>query len=377
VQLRTIKAVPRADGSDAPLLAWFEDPSAFGDGFVAMRRAMARSLAAFVEETEAVTSVPRSPEARTRTFLQHMTPGQGTLIGTSALRLDKASAWLRGDGVEPYFRMANGRAPTLDEACRFADAIFLEILGTYRRPAAAASYISYVAAAFMDAENRTAADRGFRTAVASMGKLWGTLLALRGYTEGESFVARNVGLKAAWANGTWRAQIVFMDHEHTHLTGARHREFHPENALPGMFNDWRHIFGSEPGRRPRLGSLAVLADIYRVDAALAAEARAAIVEEMRRAYRVTLERLRDDPDLRARFRSSFLDSLLAWDAVVGLYRASRVGARERSQWKGRMRRLMRAYHLEEPLIQEYRRAIRRHGRLLRRYQYLFDADDGA
>jgi hypothetical protein len=29
-----------------------------------------------------------------------------------------------------------------------------------------------------------------------MGKHWETLLGLGGYTEGESFVARNVGLKA-------------------------------------------------------------------------------------------------------------------------------------------------------------------------------------
>lgn len=377
VQLRSIKSVPRAEGSDAPLLAWFEDPSAFGEGFVAMRRAMAHSLAAFVEETTEIASVPRSPEARTRAFLQHMTPAQCILVGTSALRLDKARGWLRGEGIEEYFSLAHRRAPTLDESCRFADAILREVLGTYRPPAPAASYSGYIAAAFADVENRAAADRNFRAAVASMGNLWGTLLGLRSYTEGESFVARNVGLRAIWADGAWSTQIVFMDHEATHMIAKRRHEFHPRTALPGMYKDWIHIMGSEPGRRPRPGSFAVLADIYRVDAALRAEGRIAIVEEMRRAYRFTLRRMRDDPDVRAHFQDVFLDTLLAWDAAVGHYRASRVGARQRARWKGRVRRMMSAYGLAEPLIHEYRRAIRRHARLLRRCPYLFDADDGA
>jgi hypothetical protein len=210
-----------------------------------------------------------------------------------------------------------------------------------------------------------------------MGKLWGTLLGLRSYTEGESFVARNVGLRANWADGAWRTDIVFMDHETTHMIVKSRREFRPRKALPGMYKDWIHIMGSQPGRRPRPGSFAALADIYHVDAALRAEGRAALVEEMRRAYRFTLRRMRDDPDVRAHFQDSFLDTLLAWDAAVGLYRASRVGGRQRARWKGRMRRMMSAYGLAEPLIHEYRHAIRRHALLLRRCPYLFDADDGA
>lgn len=86
--------------------------------------------------------------------------------------------------------------------------------------------------------------------------------------------------------------------------------------------------------------------------------------------------MRDDASIRAEFRDSFLNSLLAWDAPVGLYRASRVGTRQRARWKGRVRRMMSAYGLAEPLIQEYRRTIRRHGSLLRRCPYLFQADDG-
>jgi hypothetical protein len=375
VQLRSVKAVPRADGSQVPVLAWFEGQAASGDRFAAMQRAMARSLCAFVDESYVIQSVPRSTRARARAFLQCLTPAQCTLVGTSALRLDKANAWLHADGAESYFRAAHARLPTPIEAYRFADSIVLEILGTYRPPTASGSYASYVAAAFADPTNHAAAKRSFGGAVASMGRLWGTLLGLRGYTEGESFVPRNVGLKAVWIDGAWTVQVVFMDHELTNIIGKRLRHFHPGTALGGMHKDLVHICGGRLGGRQWPGSLAVLADIYRIDAAGAAQGCALLIKEMQHAYRITLERLRGD--LRSHFRRTFIDPLLAWDEVVGLYRASRVGARQRAQWKGRMRRVMLAHGLDEKLVQEYRRAIHRHRHMLRRHPYLFDAGDGA
>jgi hypothetical protein len=94
---------------------------------------------------------------------------------------------------------------------------------------------------------------------------------------------------------------------------------------------------------------------------------------MRRAYRTTLGQLCKNIDFRSDFPQDFLDPLLAWDTVVGLYRTSRAGARQRSRWKGRMRRTMSAHGLEEQLIQEYRRAIKRYSRFLLSSPYLFDA----
>jgi hypothetical protein len=375
VQLRRIRSVPRADGADVPLLDWFERPEAFGDGFEAMRRAMTRSLFAFVRERYKITSVPRSPQARTRAFLQTLTPAQCTLIGTSALRLDTAAAWLGSNGADSYFAAAHGHTPALPEACRFADTVLMEILDSYRPPAAADGYAAYVAAAF--AENRAAADRAFLTALTSLGRFWGTLLGLRGYTEGESFVPRNVGLRAVWADGAWAVRIIFMDHELTNITGKRMRHFHPEAALSGMHKDWVHIVGGRLGGSPRTGSIPTLIAIYRPDAACAARGRAAMIEELRRAYRVTLARMRDDPDIRAQFRDSFVNAVPAWDAVVGLDRASRIGARARTRWKGEMRRVMAAHGLDEPLIREYRRAIHRHRLMLRHAPYLFDPGGGA
>jgi len=374
VQLRKVKTVPRADGVDVPLLDWFERPEAFGDGFDAMRHAMTRSLFAFVRERYVINSVPRRPEARTRAFLHTMTPAQCTLIGTSALRLDTAAAWLSSLGADSHFAAVHGRSPTLPEACGFADTVLREILDSYHPPAATDGYAAYVSAAF--AENREAADRAFLAALTSLGRLWGTLLGLRGYTEGESFVARNVGLRAVWADGAWAIRIIFMDHELTNITGKRMRHFHPKAALSGMHKDWVHIVGGRLGGVPRSGTVAALVAVYRADAALAARGRARMIEELRRAYRVTLARVRDDAQVRARFRESFLSALPAWDAVLRLYDASRIGARERAGWKGAMRRIMAAHGLDESLIGEYRRAIHRHRRMLRAAPYLFDRDGG-
>jgi hypothetical protein len=374
VQLRKVTSVPRPDGTNVPLLDWFERPEAFGEGFDAMRQALTRSLFAFVRERYVINSVPRSHQARTRAFLQAMTPAQCTLIGTSALRLDTVAAWLGSGGADAYFGGAHGRPPALPEACRFADTILMDILDSYRPPAATGGYAAYVAAAF--AQNRAAADRAFLEALGSLGRLWGTLLGLRGYTEGESFVPRNVGLRTVWAGGKWVVRIIFMDHELTNVIGKRMRHFHPETVLSGMHKDWVHIVGGRLGGVPRSGTVAALVAIYRADAALAARGRARMIEELRRAYRVTLARMRDDAQVRARFRESFLSALPAWDAVLGLYGASRIGARERARWKGAMRRIMTAHGLDESLIGEYRRAIHRHRRMLQAAPYLFDQGGG-
>jgi hypothetical protein len=185
-------------------------------------------------------------------------------------------------------------------------------------------------------------------------------------------VPRNVGLRAVWAEGAWRPQIIFMDHELTHVIGKRNRHFHPRTALPGMHKDLVHILGGQLGGHLRPGTLTVLADIYRVDRALAVEGRARVIDEMRRAYRITLARMRDDDAVRSHFRESFLDALPVWDAVVAIYRASRIGAIARSRWKGRMRRVMTSHGFDDSFIRQYRRAIHHQRRMLRAAPYLFD-----
>ena len=296
VQLRKVTGAAGGRHGDVPLLDWFNRQEAFGDGFDSMRQALTRSLFAFVLERYVIDSVPQMHEARTRAFVRAMTPAQCTLTGTSVLRLDVAATWLGSGGANSYFVAVHARAPTLLEACLFADTVLMEILDSYRPPAATTSYAAYVAAAF--AENRAAADRAYLSALTTLGRLWGTLLGLRGYTEGESFVPRNVGLRVVWADGQWTVRIIFMDHELTNVIGKSMRHFHSRSRA------LRHAQGLGAHRRwparrtchapapsPPWSRSTV------PDAALAALGRAHMIEELRRAYRITLARMRDDPDV--------------------------------------------------------------------------------
>ena len=75
-----------------------------------------------------------------------------------------------------------------------------EILGAYHSPDVKYySYRQYLTAAFAVTSNRARADGYYLSFLQQIARFWGTLLAVRGFTRGESFVARNVGLKSVWA----------------------------------------------------------------------------------------------------------------------------------------------------------------------------------
>ena len=71
----------------------------------------------------------------------------------------------------------------------------------------------YVAAALAVPRNRARANAVYVSLLKQIGTMWGTLLALRGYSFGESFVARNVGLRTIWSQGEWCVRLVFQDHD--------------------------------------------------------------------------------------------------------------------------------------------------------------------
>jgi hypothetical protein len=88
------------------------------------------------------------------------------------------------------------------EARRFADALLDEVLGIYCAPDVRyVDHAQYMAAAFAVPENRRRADRLHAEAAFDLGRLWGTVLALGGFTDGESFVGRNLEVDSPKANG--------------------------------------------------------------------------------------------------------------------------------------------------------------------------------
>src|SRR5206468_3114606 len=95
------------------------------------------------------------------------------------------------------------------------------------------------------------------------------LLAVRGFSRGESFVERNVGLRSTWRDGRWSVGITFMDHDDLCFATDR---FAPLDTLPNMLLDERHV----------LRQVATLERIYRLGEA-AAGAAAARRPRLRRA----------------------------------------------------------------------------------------------
>jgi hypothetical protein len=164
-------------------------------------------------------------------MLKSLDPAQAVQIGTTSFRLAVLARSLRRPG-----------APRRD-----IDLLFDEILPRYEPPRVAGR--SYVDAAL--AANRKRADATYVDLLRQIGKFWGTVLGLRGYSEGESFVPRNVGLRNVWEDGAWRVKIIFMDHDALSFAPVtpvtlRHAE-----------SDAKQIFGPN-------GELACLRKIYRV-----------------------------------------------------------------------------------------------------------------
>ena len=126
------------------------------------------------------------------------------------------------------------------------------------------SYRQYLTAAFAVASNRARADGYYLSFVQQMARFWGAVLAVRGYTRGESFVARNVGLKSVWVAGQWQVKIIFMDHDAVVIPGPRDQDFHPQFALDGMALDETYIWGGLPPEERATSAVGYLQSIYRV-----------------------------------------------------------------------------------------------------------------
>jgi hypothetical protein len=192
-------------------------------------------------------------------MLKELHPAQAVQIGTTSFRLDVVRRYLRPRG-------AAGEA----DARRFADTLFDEFLPRYDPPRVAwRSHAQYVAAAFR--ANRKRADATYVDVLAQIGTFWGTILGMRGYSEGESFVCRNAGLRNVWDGKRWQVRIIFMDHDAL--------SFAPVCAatLRKTDHDARHVLGAR-------GELACLREIYRVSPAVERRGVTAFRAAMKRAY---------------------------------------------------------------------------------------------
>ena len=227
-------------------------------------------------------------------MLKRLNPAQAVQVGTTSFRLDFIARALRRRTTER----------------RDVDTILDEILPRYDPPRVPwRSHAQYVRAAF-DA-NRARADDTYLDVLAQIGMFWGTLLGLRGYSGGESFAVRNVGLRNVWDGKRWHVRVIFMDHDALSFAPVSARTIHQ------AWQDAKQVIGAR-------GELVCVREIYRVGPAVEQRGHAAFRAAMKEAYRKT----------RAAMRASD-----EWDEAVRAYlrrrrvRQPHYAAVARQEWR--------------------------------------------
>ena len=244
------------------------------------------------------------------------------------------------------------------------------MLGVYRPPEVSyQSYQNYVDAALSVASNRARADEVYLSLVQQIGKLWGTVLAARGYSRGESFVARNVGLKSFWSGGEWKVKIIFMDHDALVIPGPQTKNFHAHGTLPSMAVDERYIWGKSNAKRFATSEVGYLQSIYRPARRVCVQGEALALRALKHAYRKTQNELVTNPRMEKLFNRVFIKRLLDWDTLVSGYlqkNSSNVA------WKKKMRRMMAAKGYKRRAFDSYMEIIEKNRDFIKRYAFLFE-----
>lgn len=347
----TIYAVP-VDGHEVQTLLYFTDPNVFAGQFGKMREAMAQGVNAF--KAEGYVHLPELPGdlGLTAQFISVVSPSQAIVIGTSSFRLDKLAVYLSDKG--PRFYFASKTSYSTDDARRLADALLEEIIGVYVPPDVSyESHEQYVTAALRVRQNRIKADALYLSFLQEIGTLWGTLIGLRGYSRGESFVARNVGLKSVWQDGEWKVKILFMDHDALAILGPHDTDFYPAEALYGLQLDETYLWG----RSSILGTVGHLRRIYQVNDDVYQQGQESARRAAKKAYQKTQRKLLTDPKLRSLFHERFLERIKEWDELVRLFLRARTNGSTNATWKEETRKVFdkkaRWFDIHIQVIEKY------------------------
>lgn len=328
----TIYSVP-VDGHEVQTLTYFTDPNAFAGHFGKMRQAMAQVVSAF--KAEGYIKLPDLPGdlGLTAQFISIASPSQTIISGTTSFRLDRLAIYLSDNGPRVYFEGISQKSYSEHDARRFADTILEEMLGVYVPPDVPfRSQEQYVTAAF--GQNRSRADAIYLSLLRKIGTVWGTLLAIRGYSRGESFVARNVGLKSVWEGAEWKVKIIFMDHDALGILGPHDTDFYPDESLYGMQLDETYLWG----RNSILGTVGHLRRIYQVGDGVYRQGQESARTAAKKAYKKTQQKLLHDPELRSLFHESFIERLQQWDDLVRAFLQAKSNGDVNPAWKGKIKK---------------------------------------
>ena len=368
----TVFSIPTRHGPVAAF-RYFNDPQIFGQPrFQEMRGAMKDATVALIKEEGENLPAVAGDMGVTAEFLSHVAPGQAILAGTSSFRIDKLGLYLSPYGAQRYFNEWLGVGFTKADAKQFADALLEEVLGVYEPPdVALVDYGGYVDAAFAVASNRARAGEIFLDLVREMAKVWGTLLAARGHSRGESFVARNVGLRSVWEQGQWNVRLIFMDHDALSLPDLENGHFYAQTAMPAMLLDERHVWGrANPALFP-VSLVGYLIDIYRIGTEVEGRAQPLAEQELKAAYDKTHEAMLNDRRLRAFFSDVFMSRLFDWDEFVRGY----LGGQD-AKWKKQMKKMFAEKGYDADAFDYYTQAADKGRGFLERNAFLFLSNCG-
>lgn len=353
--ISNIRCIPCKSGT-VDLLTWFTDSETFGRGYKEMRSAIKRCLISHG------MTIPAGLVAQTAAFLRQVQPRQSVLVGASSFRLDRLSQYLSPLGPKHYFGDGLGVEWTCEDARLFADDLLEEVLGTFVQPDVRyRTHEQYLKAAFSIPANRASADANYMFCMEQIGRLWGTMLAIGAHSTGESFVPRNVGLKAVWQNGGWKVEIIFMDHDCLESPGPRQLEYHAEDVIAGTIHDETHIFGHALPHRTNIGAVTCLQDIYRITKSVADEGMRQLRDAMLRSF------------VKARARvtggllpSAYFAQLLAFEEVVRMSMDPSLA----EDWIGPALSALTGKGYTWKQSREYQETAKKHARFFREYAFL-------
>ena len=361
--MTTIVTLP-LHGQEVFLLRYFDDPNIYPGDYDVMRRHMTGSL-------RHMENLKKDPQCRTTLeltgrFIGSANPTQGIQLGNSSFRFDRVATYLSPGGPDAYFRNGLERDRTIEEEYGLADELFEEILPGFEPVPRRGGYAAYVRATLR--RNRELADRCYFDCLAQLGTMWGTVVGVRGGSEGESFVSRNVGLRARFENGAWRVRVVFMDHDALNITGRREANIYPRYRGRAMASDFRHVFGSRAGKLHVVGSAPMLARIYKPSAAVRLRGDAIVRAAAVAAHETTTNAFATNIELRKLFHQQFVRRHADWHIVVSRFVALRGGV---DRWRKWTKRYLRGRGYGKSLVQEYLDSIPRWGYVWRRAGFLY------
>jgi hypothetical protein len=366
--IATVFGVATPDG-EADLLDYFTDRRVYGARFDGMRSHLRHVVKTLSDYAGDECEKPVNDLALTVDFIGRVKPAQAIQIGTTSFRLDRVARYLSPSGADRYFRK---REHDPDEARGFVDEILDEVLGEYEPPRTPwRSHEQYVAAAFDVPANRARASRNYVAAMEQIGRFWGTLLAIRGHSEGESFVGRNAGLRSVWCDGQWQIRVVFMDHDSLSFASVGTNTYRPHNSVRNAAKDAKHILGGCYGKVRVRGELSFLREIYRAGSSIERRGVAAFRAAMKAAYDRTHDAIRTSPELAKMFRGPFVEHIRDWDDLVTSYLRTPRTRSARNAWKTESRSLLQGRGYRADVADEHVATVTRQARFLRRIAFLF------